>query len=184
MQQVLNKQELWLAAAARTLAMLVVGAQLECWLGQALRSWAGMVAVIKVMVTMIWEVNLCLGDKSGPFRLVLSGSSERNFFPTTGKKGSICDSPDVGCDQMSGAVRLCGPWFSSVCGEFFPRKGGSCESRHLQEEWSAWGWPRLPLSWFPGKEQVTTQPQDWHLFIEVGLGRCSQVSVQGETSAL
>lgn len=100
----------------------------------------------------------CLGDKSGPFRLVLSGNSERNFFPTTGKKGSICESPEVGCDRMSGAVRLCGPWFSSVCGEFFPGKGGSCESRHLQEEWSAWGWPRLPLSWFPGKEQVTAQP--------------------------
>lgn len=50
-------------------------------LGSGLRCWAGIVAVIiKVMVTMIYEVDLCLGDKRGLFRLSLLGSPELNFF--------------------------------------------------------------------------------------------------------
>lgn len=43
-----------------------------------------MVAVIiKVMLTMICEIDLCFGDKRGPFRLGLSESPELNFFPIT-----------------------------------------------------------------------------------------------------
>lgn len=45
---------------------------------------AEMVAVIiKMMLTMICEMDLCFGDKRGPFRLGLSESPELNFFPIT-----------------------------------------------------------------------------------------------------
>ena len=56
--------------------------------------------IIKAIVTMICEGNLCLGDKSGAFRLSLSGSPKRNFFTCVGKKDSICESPGVECDMI------------------------------------------------------------------------------------
>lgn len=41
-----------------------------------------MVAVIiKVMVIMMYKVDLCLGDKGGLFRLGLLASPELNFLP-------------------------------------------------------------------------------------------------------
>lgn len=50
-----------------------------------------MAVIIKVMVTMICEVDLCLGGKRGVFRLSLLGSPELNFLPIV-RRVDICES--------------------------------------------------------------------------------------------
>lgn len=51
-----------------------------------------------MMVTMIREVDLCLGDKLDPFKLGFSGSPELNFSPPM--EGSVRGGPEAGRDSL------------------------------------------------------------------------------------
>lgn len=112
-----------------------------------------MAVAIKVMVTVICAVDLCLGNKRVHPGWVFQEVQSCTSFPLL--EGLVCKSPEAGCDQMSEAMRLCGCGPSSGCGEYLPRERRSCDVQDGPQLWNA-----------------TTLLWDEHLPREVGMERC------------
>lgn len=73
--------------------------------------------IIKVMVTVIREVTSGLGSRGVHSGDEVSPDRHRGTSSPP-PEVLICETLEVGCDQMSSAMGLCGSWLNSSCGEY------------------------------------------------------------------